>query len=491
MKNLNITSVRTANNRRLWLFQGAFVLVNFLSFLLALNAGSALRFDKSPSDSILYLNELRFLTIAHISYSVVSLFLAVLWVALMAITGAFRYNMLNGGYKIYHKCINCTLLTLGIMAMLFYYFRIEYSRIVFVVIPLIAAVTTVLANVLLRRIFRAVRARQKGICKTAVIVGFAEDVEHLTKFIGQRHSILGYVVAGEVIIERSALSVLEQNAENIEQINALLRTTKANSLVVVGQFAGLGGQVREIRWALEGKGVELVVDSNLTIITSGRIQVSALFNLPLLHIDVWSGHGVKYLLKRLFDIGFSALILLLFAPLLLPIALIIKLQDGGPIFFTQARIGKDHKPFKIYKFRSMKVGAESALHQELEKDGQEMGALYKIANDSRITRIGHFIRKTSIDEFPQFINVLLGDMSVVGPRPQIADEIEHNSSTYNRRLKVKPGITGAWQVSGRSSLTLDQSIEIDINYIENWTLLGDLAIIFQTLSEVVHPKGAM
>lgn len=171
-------------------------------------------------------------------------------------------------------------------------------------------------------------------------------------------------------------------------------------------------------------------------------------------------------------------------------AIAIKLEDKGPVFYKQERIGLRGKPFKIHKFRSMYVNADAKLAEVAAANGQEMGARVKIKNDPRITKVGHFIRKTSIDELPQFFDSLIGTMSVVGPRPQRQFEVDEYDQVYATRLLVKPGITGPWQVSGRNDLSEEESQQLDVSYVQNWSVLGDIVYILRTIGTVLHPNGA-
>ena len=196
------------------------------------------------------------------------------------------------------------------------------------------------------------------------------------------------------------------------------------------------------------------------------------------------------MIKRLLDIVGSAFALLISSPLMLGTAIAIKLDDGGPIFFSQQRIGLHGKSFTMYKFRSMVTNAEELKKKLAEENGQTDRFIFKMKDDPRITKVGRFIRKTSLDEFPQFFNVLKGDMSLVGPRPALPEEVARYGSLYSTRLLVKPGITGPWQVSGRSDLSQEQSEYLDVSYIENWSIAGDLAILAKTVLVVFRGTGS-
>ncbi|KOY70718.1 sugar transferase [Apilactobacillus kunkeei] len=205
------------------------------------------------------------------------------------------------------------------------------------------------------------------------------------------------------------------------------------------------------------------------------------------HSNIYSNFYLT--VKRLFDIAASLFALLITLPLTLVVSLCIYLDDRGPIFYTQERIGKDGQPFRIYKFRSMCQNADDKK-KELTKQNEVKGAMFKMSNDPRVTRVGCFIRRHSIDELPQLINVLLGSMTVVGPRPPLPEEVDQYSQRDKERLKVKPGCTGLWQVSGRNSLNFDEMVELDIDYIEHASLLLDMKICFKTVWIMIYPNEA-
>lgn len=193
--------------------------------------------------------------------------------------------------------------------------------------------------------------------------------------------------------------------------------------------------------------------------------------------------------KRVFDVIASLLGLVIISPVFLVLAICIKLDDGGPVFYSQERIGKNGKPFKMYKFRSMRVNADKEL-EEIARQNEVDGAMFKIKNDPRITRIGKFIRKTSIDEFPQLVNVLLGQMSIVGPRPPLPREVVEYTNYDKQRLYVSPGCTGLWQVTVRNSVGFDEMVNIDLHYIQRRSVFLDLKIIIKTIKVIFVPNDA-
>jgi exopolysaccharide biosynthesis polyprenyl glycosylphosphotransferase len=206
-------------------------------------------------------------------------------------------------------------------------------------------------------------------------------------------------------------------------------------------------------------------------------------------VEIPQFEGGKHVLKRAFDFFVSGIALLLLSPLFLAIAVLVKLDDNGPVVFAQERVGRNGERFTMYKFRSMVVDAEARLAALQEKnDGN--GLLFKLKHDPRVTRVGHYLRKFSLDELPQLVNVFLGDMSLVGPRPPLPSEVEGYENHVHRRLYIKPGLTGMWQVNGRSDLSWEESVRLDLYYVENWSLTGDLVIMWRTVKVLTHPVGA-
>ena len=196
------------------------------------------------------------------------------------------------------------------------------------------------------------------------------------------------------------------------------------------------------------------------------------------------------MVKRSLDIVASVVLIALLAPMWVLVPVLIWRDDRGPAFFRQTRVGRDGRTFRIWKFRTMRVNADAELNTLLSEQGTGDKPLFKVTGDPRITRIGHLLRRTSLDEFPQLFNVLEGSMSLVGPRPQVPKEVELYDETAARRLLVKPGMTGLWQVSGRSSLSWEEALRLDLFYVENWTFLMDLKILLRTVKVVLTQEGS-
>jgi len=236
-------------------------------------------------------------------------------------------------------------------------------------------------------------------------------------------------------------------------------------------------------------GVKVQVVPDLFQLTKNQMQVEELNGIPLISTRTLSIAGWNWLFKRIFDIAFSMLIAIFALPLGLLIALMIRLDSPGPIIYAQTRIGKNGQPFKFFKFRSMVVDADER-RREIANLNQSTGPLFKIKDDPRCTRIGGFLRRFSLDELPQLINVLRGEMSLIGPRPNLPQEVEQYQEWHKKRLSVSPGMTGLWQISGRSDLTFDEMVLLDIYYAENWSFGLDMSILLTTVPKVLLGKGA-
>jgi exopolysaccharide biosynthesis polyprenyl glycosylphosphotransferase len=249
-------------------------------------------------------------------------------------------------------------------------------------------------------------------------------------------------------------------------------------------------RLRELSWSLEPGRQHLVMAPSLTDIAGPRIHTRPVAGLPLVHVEIPRYEGADRFLKRAFDICASAGILAVLSVPLVAVAALVVLTSPGGLFFSHERIGKNGRPFRMLKFRSMVADADSRLEGLLKAQGTVDTPLFKIENDPRITRIGRFIRRYSIDEIPQLLNVLKGEMSLVGPRPQVAKEVALYDDMAARRLFVSPGMTGLWQVSGRSNLSWEESVRLDLYYVENWSMAYDVAILARTVRAVLASEGA-
>jgi exopolysaccharide biosynthesis polyprenyl glycosylphosphotransferase len=264
---------------------------------------------------------------------------------------------------------------------------------------------------------------------------------------------------------------------------------RADTIAVTGSAELTASRLRRLGWQLEGTGIDLVVAPALTDVAGPRIHTRPVAGLPLIHVEQPDFRGAGKIVKGVVERMMAAFALLMFLPMLALLALAIKIDSRGPVLFRQKRVGQHGQEFSVFKFRTMVVDADKMLSQ-LSMLNESDGLLFKMRSDPRVTRVGRFLRKYSLDELPQFVNVLRGDMSLVGPRPPLPSEVAQYDGDVARRLLVKPGITGLWQVSGRSDLSWEDGIRLDLFYVENWSLTSDMTILWKTLGAVIKSRGA-
>ena len=275
----------------------------------------------------------------------------------------------------------------------------------------------------------------------------------------------------------------------LDDITAAVKAFGADTVAVLACPEMDGIRLRSLAWELEKTGTDLCVAPSLLDVAGPRTTIRPTAGLTLLHVDHPQLDGFRLLLKGLFDRCAAAAALIMLAPVMGVLAAAIWLHDRGPALFTQVRVGKDGHAFRIYKFRTMVVDADQRRAQLLASNDSD-GVLFKLRNDPRVTAVGAHLRRWSIDELPQLFNVFLGDMSLVGPRPALPDEAAEYADHVRRRLVVKPGLTGLWQVSGRSDLSWDESVRLDLRYVENWSFTLDLQILWKTISVLLRGSGA-
>jgi exopolysaccharide biosynthesis polyprenyl glycosylphosphotransferase len=273
-----------------------------------------------------------------------------------------------------------------------------------------------------------------------------------------------------------------------DDVALAVRISGADTVIVLSCPELDGDTLRRLAWQLERDEIDLIVASALIDVAGGRTTLRPVDGLPLLHVEHPRLAGGSRVVKELVDRIGAAVLLLLLAPLLIGVAIAIKAQPG-PVFFRQVRVGRGGKEFVIYKFRTMYVDAEARI-AELRHLNEGDGVLFKMRNDPRVTRVGRALRRYSLDELPQLFNVLRGQMSLVGPRPPLPSEVAAYADDVRRRLAVKPGMTGLWQVSGRSDLPWEEAVRLDLRYVENWSLSMDLVIMLRTLTAVIRSSGA-
>ena len=408
-----------------------------------------------------------------------------LWVGLIAGYGGYQRRDLGVGTSEFHRVAKATVVAGFAASTLLYFGDVPLSRGFLVCTFVIGAPALLVERLLVRT--RIKRHRMSGnLLHRVLAVGPQSAVRDLAETL-RRDKRLGYdLVACTVTDSDQGVDLPVPVAGHVGGIGATCQTFGVDTVMITGST---DLALREVAWDLEGRDVDLIVVPNLAEIAAYRLMMRPLAGLSFLHVEAPQAHRAAGKLKRAFDLAAGVAVLVALAPLMLVVAACIKLSDGGPVFYRQTRVGRHGDTFDMWKFRSMSVNAES-IEAELRAEAGHEGALFKLEHDPRVTRVGRFIRRYSIDEVPQLFNVLNGTMSLVGPRPQQQWEVDTYTEIARRRLHVRPGLTGLWQVSGRSRLTWDEALRLDLYYCDNWSLLSDLTIIGKTVKAVVGKDGA-
>ncbi|MEZ0579705.1 sugar transferase [Nocardioides sp. MH1] len=411
------------------------------------------------------------------------------WVVVIGLGGGYRTQVLGGGADEYKRVLNATLAYSGIVAFVLFMAQADVSRSFFLFFFLFGLPALLLARWGARNVLH--RARSKGHLGVPVLI--AGDNRHVDQIHGilDQARWLGYRVVGAVTPADeigAAVGNVPVVGTTDDVTEAALRAD-AEVILFAGGSSTSAQDLQEKVWDAEERGIGVVVAQSATGITTGRATYRPVGGLPLMHLGAPAWAQATRIGKRTFDVIGASALLFFFSPLFLFIALRIKLHDGGPVFFQQSRVGRQGVPFRCAKFRTMVTDAEdllAALHVATGYDG----GLFKMDDDPRITKPGRWLRRYSFDELPQLWNVVRGDMSLVGPRPPLPIEVAQYDAAARRRLHVRPGMTGLWQVSGRSDLSYDHSIRLDLYYVDNWSMLQDLHILWRTVGVVFNAKGA-
>jgi exopolysaccharide biosynthesis polyprenyl glycosylphosphotransferase len=432
---------------------------------------------------------------ASVAYSVVSVLIVLAWALVLAIHHTRAQQVVGAGPEEFRRVWTATLWVFGVIAVVSTLFKFEIAR-GYLAIAFPLGLMALSVNRHLARMYVSAQ-RRRGRFMTAVLaVGEPISATVLAQSLTRRPSD-GYTVVGVCIPgvpQRENIVVPGLGPVRVFPYDGDIRHAIAASqadTVALTSAAELGPEgIRDLSWQLEKLGVDLVVSPGIADVAGPRLTVRPVGDLPLIHVDKPRYEGAKQFQKRAFDVCFSMLALLAASPVMIAAAVAVKVTSRGPVFYRAERIGQDSVPFRMIKFRTMVVDADRRLAEVAELNDSAGGVLFKIRSDPRVTPVGRHLRRYSIDELPQFINVLLGEMSVVGPRPPLRSEVETYDHRVRRRLLVRPGITGLWQVSGRSDLAWEDSVRLDLSYVENWSMLSDLAIAAKTLGAICRGSGA-
>ncbi|MFF3025965.1 sugar transferase [Microbacterium sp. NPDC057944] len=418
--------------------------------------------------------------------------LGTLWYLTLSVLHTRDAALFRASATEYRGVANASGLAFGIIAMIGVLLAWQHMQLVLLVGLPVGLLALLITRWAWRHWLVAQRVHGRFASRT-LVVGNRDDVEYVVRTL---HPIgaSGYQVVGATLLDGNARDVevdgtLFPVLGNVNTVATVAAELGADTIIVASRPDGDPEFVKQLSWQLEGTASELVLSSRLTDVAGPRISFAPVEGLPLIQVQIPSYEGGRHVLKRALDVTVATLALIPIGLVSLVLVPLIKLDSPGPALFFQERVGRDGRRFKIVKFRSMKTDAEQQL-AALKARNEGAGLLFKMKDDPRVTRVGKILRKLSLDELPQFWNVLVGDMSVVGPRPPLPSEVTAYDGTVFRRLYIKPGITGLWQVSGRSDLSWDESVRLDLRYVENWSVMNDLQIMWRTAKVMVQPSGA-
>ena len=454
--------------------------------LLAVFTAQFLRFESSTDEfPVLLYEDQKHL----ISYTLLSLGIAFFWLVGLEYSRTRDVKALGIGIVEYKRLFNSSVLTFGVLAIVSYITRAQLARSYMLIALPLGIMLLIATRWLWRKRLQKQRVKNLNTYRT-LVAAEPERSTHLTKEI-MRNKHSGFDLVG-VVTQEGVEAEIGPGVSVVgcySDIPELIKSKDIDTVIVASNGSLSPEDLRHLSWDLQKLDVDLIVTATLTGVDGSRIHMRPAEGLPLLHVEHPHFDGRKVTAKRSIDLVFSAALLIVLAPLFVVISALVKFTSQGPVFFKQRRIGWNGREFYMIKFRSMVVDAEERL-SELQADSDGNGVLFKMNDDPRITKVGRFLRRYSLDELPQIINVLKGEMSLVGPRPPLESEVAVYEEDVLRRLLVRPGITGLWQVSGRSDLSWEDSVRLDLYYVENWSLFNDMVILLKTVSAVLRPSGA-
>lgn len=429
------------------------------------------------------------------TYGWLSGFLILTWWLMLGAWTSRNYRVLGSGAEEYKRVAAASLWLFGAVAIFSYVFRIDTAR-GYVGVALPAGLCgLLLARWLVRQHLNVDRQRGKSM-QRLLLLGGPGAVAHLAESLTRSKH------AGYLPVAAYSPGATDQQSHNSTSGLPILGTSPDPKLILeaitscsadaVAVSAGVQlhpQTLRHLGWELASRNIGLIMAPALTDIAGPRIHTQQVAGLPLIHVTTPTLEGGQRVAKRLFDVAVSGMLIVIASPIMAIVAVMVRLDSAGPVLFKQDRVGIEGSHFRMLKFRSMVVDAEKQL-QNMTHMNEGSGVLFKIKDDPRVTRIGSVLRRYSLDELPQLFNIFGGSMSLVGPRPPLPREVEAYEHDVRRRLLVRPGLTGLWQVSGRSNLSWQDSVRLDLYYVENWSLTGDLVILLRTVRAVFRSTGA-
>ncbi len=426
------------------------------------------------------------------SYWLFSALLIGVWMWSLSLIDSRSDRAIGTGSVEYIRVISVSIRLFGILAILAFLLRVDVAR-GYLLISLPLGVGMLLLERWLWRQWLITRRARGEFSARVVLVGSAQSVAQIGEAV-RRDPSAGYHVVGACIpgaieggmVEGTTIPVLG----GVSRLASAMAAVAADTVAVTSTDELPPSSVKRISWALEAGRQHLVLAPSIVDIVGPRIQTRPVAGLPLIHVETPRYSEGQRFAKRTTELAVAGIGLILLSPVIIAIAIAIRASTGGPAIFAQTRVGLDGREFRLYKFRTMVENAEELLTTLELKQTAGNEVLFKMHDDPRVTPIGRVLRRYSLDEIPQLFNVINGTMSLVGPRPPLPREVEQYADHVHRRFMVKPGITGLWQVSGRSSLSWEESVRLDLSYVENWTLVGDFVILLKTLRAALAPGGS-
>ncbi len=409
------------------------------------------------------------------------------WVGMIYLFGGHRADVIGAGTDEYRHIVNASLATAAVVAMVSYLLRFPMPRGFFVLAFAIGVPLLVAGRFVLRRAVH--RARRGGaLLHRVVIAGSEGHVDEIASVL-RRESWLGYNVVGALTPERGDRETTHSGVPLLGASTSLAQIAldaEADVVFLAGGAFSSAAEMRKLAWDLEHEDVQVVIAPSVTDVSSERITVRPIGGLPLIHLGKSRYDFVLRGAKRIFDVLGALLLLVLLSPLMMVAAFRVRHHDHGPVFVRQTRLGRDGRPFTVWKFRAM---VTDALELTSSLGKRPDASLFTREGDPRMTKPGRWLRRYSIDELPQLIAVLVGDMSLVGPRAPLAHEVAENDEDLARRLRVRPGITGLWRVSGRGALSWQEATRLDMYYVDHWSIVQDLTILARTIPATLGSRS--
>lgn len=468
-------------------YSTALALVDAAAVLWAMSGALVLRFGTTRGQELI--------TLQGEPYVAVTLILAAVWWVMLGLWGSRETTILGYGTEEYKRLLTASFWLFGLVATVSYVFQLDTAR-GYVALALPAGMVSLLvARMLVRSFLRSQRKLGRS-SSTVLLIGGVYGIEHLARAL-RSHPMAGYrpiatYLPGsppDTIVDPDLMLPNLGHEPSAAPILEAIREIRPDAVALSSGVPLPPRVIRELGWGLADMQVKMIMAPALTDVAGPRIHTQPVAGLPLIHVSTPNLGAGQRLLKRIFDLVGAVLLLAALSPILLIVSLFVRFDSPGPVLFKQDRVGARGQHFPMYKFRSMVVDAEARL-EALKAQNEGNGVMFKLKADPRITRAGGFLRRYSLDELPQLFNVINGSMSLVGPRPPLPSEVELYQNHVHRRLMVRPGLTGLWQVSGRSLLSWDDTVRLDLYYVENWSVAGDIAILLKTFRAVLARQGA-